>query len=509
MQGYKVAVAEHRSLVGGAAVTEEIFPGYRFSRASDLVGLLRQRIVEDLKLEEKGFQILTRNPSRFTPLRDGSKYLLLGQDETFNAAEIAKFSRRDAKKFPLFEAKMKRIATAVEPLLDEPPIDFFSAGFHSPFAMMDKLRSLTTATRLGSRLAWLGRESLDLLELLTSPASKILSREFESEPLRGMLARSAVSGSATGPAQPGSSLLLLRHMLGCSDGVYGQWSHVRGGMGTLSESIATAAKDAGAEIFLETPVASIIIDSKGFAAGGELEDGRRLYSRCVISNADPRHTFLGLCSEGTLPSDFIDEIRALDFRSSTFKINVALSGLPTFNALKRDKSANGGPEHNCSIYLGPESIEAIHSAYLDAEVNGRPSSNPIVEINIPSVLDPTLAPPGHHIASLTVQYAPHDLPWSDARYKKAFVERIFSLVDDYASDFSKLIVDYDALSPQDLEVVFSLSLGNSYHGNMTPDQLYNLRPTKRFSRYRSPLPMLYLCGVGTHPGGKAVPSSLP
>jgi len=494
-----VLVLERRDVIGGVATTEEVVPGYKFSRVTDVVGLLRPKIVSDLRLKERGLHIFPRNPHVLAPLMDSSKFLMLGPDINFNADQISKFSARDAKKFRTFQAKLERLVASIEPLMDEPPIDFFTPSFSAPLGLRDKLSSAMSTTKLARRLARLGMESMDLLELFIAPLSKILQRELESEPLQATIARSALAGSFTSPSQHGTGALLIRHLLGINEGAYGHWSYVRGGLGMLSDVIAEAAREKGAKIVKSSTVDKILVEGKR-AVGIELQSGVRHYARRILSNADPVTTFTRLCPSGSLDPSFVETIQSLNFRSGVFKLNVALSGLPNFRAVPRI-DGTAGPEHKCTVYMGAEKLDDLDSAYFDALMNKRPSSRPLVALTIPSTIDSTLAPAGHHVAGIVVQHAPYEQPWHDEAFKTQFVKKVLSVVDIYAPGFSKLVVGMDALSPLDIETTFGVHQGNIFHGAMTLDQLYFLRPSKNFSRYRTPIANLYLCGSGTHPGG--------
>eukprot|EP00871_Galdieria_phlegrea_P001469 jgi/Galph1/2322/GphlegSOOS_G979.1 len=498
----KVLLLERRKVLGGAAVTEEIIPGFHFSRASYVQSLLRPEIVKELELTKHGYAVLSRNPSSFTPLADGKRYLFLSADQEFCKEHISKFSREDASNYPEYIKWLSKLCRIVEPFFDEAPYDALQSDI-STLSLAERWSSTRAGFHLLRQSLANRKELTEFFELLYSNSSKMLKRWFHSEPLLSTLATDSVIGTMAGPDTPGTGYVLLHHVLG------GDWSYVKGGMGALSEAIASVATQAGATIITETQVKSFILnDNQTAIKGVETADGRTMFGRCVLSNADPKRTFLTLCPQGSLEEDFLSKVRNLDFRSPVFKINVALKKLPHFRCFPRRQTFEGepatlaaGPEHRGTIHLGVDSLDMIEKAYKDCSAHHRPSAVPIIEMTIPSALDPTLAPRGQAVAGLFVQYAPYDAPWEDTNFKKAFVDRVFSLVEDYSPGFIESVAGYDALSPKDLERVFGLTEGNIFHGAMSLDQLYSLRPVAGYSRYRTPISGLYLCGSGAHPGG--------
>lgn len=489
--GLEVVVLERRELVGGAAVTEEVVPGFKFSRAAYVNSLFRPEITGDLELRKHGFAMIPRSPSSFTPLLDG-RHLSLGPDPGFNHREVSKFSRRDADRLPLYEALLERTARFIEPLLDQAPPELGAKTIAGRWSCLREL------ARVGWRAMRQGKELPRMIEILTAPAQRILERWFESEPLRGTLATDSIIGALGSPSSPGSAYVLLHHVMGESDGARGAWGYVRGGMGSLSEAIASAAREKGARILTGQAVESILIDGE-HATGVVTEDGTEIHSRVVLSNADPRVTFLRLVPENTLPEDFHQHIASMDFSSAAAKINVALDRLPNFHALPGDSP---GPQHHGTIHLASTTKE-IEAAYRDAMV-GRPSERPVIEMTLPSALDPGLAPEGQHVMSLFVQYAPYALAegaWDDPGRRESFADRVFQVIEEYAPGFTSSVIARDILSPLDLERIFGLTGGNIFHGSMGLEQLFWLRPAPGWSRYRTPLPGLYLCGAGAHPGG--------
>jgi phytoene dehydrogenase-like protein len=483
--GLKVVVLERRDVVGGACVTEETWPGYKVSSAAYVVSLLRPQIVRELDLERHGYHVLPREPSSFTPLPDG-RSLLLGADREANAAAIARFSRRDAERFPRYEALLERVATVLEPLLDEAPVDPFSR----------RAGDLVRAARHGLRLLALGRDGHAAAELLVGAARPLLERWFETPALQATLATDAVIGAMAAPSMPGTAYVLFHHVMGEAGGARGVWGYVRGGMGALSGAIASAARAAGAEIRTGAAVERVLVHD-GRARGLVLAGGEEVRARRVASGADARVTFLGLVGDEHLPPEFASAVRALDYASASLKMNVALSELPSFSAAPGTAPA---PHHRGTIHVSPD-LDYIERAFDDARV-GRPSQEPVLECTLPSVVDPSVAPPGRHLMNVFVQYAPYELAagtWEEE--KERFADRCLDVLARYAPNVKGSVVAREVLAPPDLERRFGLTGGNIFQGAMTPSQLFFLRPVAGWSGYRTPVDGLYLCGAAAHPGG--------
>ncbi|MEE9607535.1 MAG: NAD(P)/FAD-dependent oxidoreductase [Myxococcota bacterium] len=484
--GLRTLVLESRPLVGGACVTEELWPGFRVSRAAYVAGLLRPCVLAELGLAGRGLRLLPRDPFSFTPLPDG-RGLLLGADQAASCQAIRRFSARDASRYPAYAAFLDRIAAALEPLLDAPPPD------------LGDLRWLDLRGLAGlARSAWRMRGELPrALALLLGPAGPVLEAWFESEPLRATLATDAVIGAWAAPSTPGTGYVLVHHGMGRVDGARGAWAYVAGGMGRLAEAIADAAREAGAEIRTDAPVAGISAHA-GRVRGVVLADGSSVEAPTVVSGADPRRTLLGLVKGEHLPEETVRELELLDFRSPSLKINAALERLPRF--LGRDGAAPG-PEHAGTIHLGATSLEALEASFRAAQAGNLPE-RPMIELTLPSALDASLAPEGRHVASLFIQHVPYALvgtTWEAERDR--FADRVFALVEEVAPGFTRSVLQREVLAPPDLERVFGLSGGNIFHGAMSLDRLLFMRPLPGWSRYRTPLRGLYLCGAGTHPGG--------
>jgi phytoene dehydrogenase-like protein len=486
--GFSVVLLERRSILGGACVTEELWSGYRVSRAAYVAGLLRPKVIRELGLERHGLRLVPRRPvSSYTPLPDG-RGLLLGEDRHASEASIAQFSRADAAAFSRYEAVLDRAARVLEPLLDVPPPD--PAHLH--------FRDMAPLARAGLRAFGLRRDAAALVRLLLAPARTTLEGWFESEPLRATLATDAVIGAWASPSSPGTGYVLLHHVMGETLGARGVWAYVAGGMGGLSQALASAAREAGAELRTDAPVARVVTEG-GRACGVLLEDGTALEARRIISGADPARTFLELLDAKALDPGFRREIEGLDFRSPVVKINLALDRLPQFG---KAAGGDGGarPEHSGTIHVGACDLDALDASFAAAEA-GRVPDRPMVELTIPSALDPTLAPEGHHVASMFVQHAPlaPDAGWSATRDQMA--DRAIEMVEEVAPGFSSSILHREVLTAPDLERVFGLTGGNIFHGAMSLDRLAFLRPAPGWARYRTPVRDLWLCGAGTHPGG--------
>ncbi|XP_020092097.1 pyridine nucleotide-disulfide oxidoreductase domain-containing protein 2 isoform X2 [Ananas comosus] len=501
--GLSVALLEKRHLLGGAAVSEELVPGFLFSRCSYLLSLLRPSLIRELELERHGLKLLRRSPSSFTPCLDG-RYLLLGADAELNHSEIAKFSKKDALAYPRYEKQLEKFCKFMDFLLDSPPPEIRHEAPSVVDGMKDMLHKSAFWSRCLQHVLSLGqKDMMDFLDLLLSPASKVLNNWFETEVLKATLATDAVIGSMATVHTPGSGYVLLHHVMGETGGERGVWSYVEGGMGSVSLAISKAAREAGVHIMTNAEVAQVIVDENSRAVKGVvLADGTEVHSSVVLSNATPYRTFVELVPPNLLPEDFISSINNLDYSSGTTKINLAVDRLPQFQCCKGNHLETG-PQHVGTIHIGSESMEEIDEAYKDA-LTGVPSKRPLIEMTIPSVLDRTISPPGQHVINLFVQYTPYKLAegsWHDSNIRESFAQRCFSLIDEYAPGFSSSIIGYDMLTPPDLEREIGLTGGNIFHGSMGLDSLFLLRPVKGWSDYRTPLKGLYLCGSGAHPGG--------
>jgi phytoene dehydrogenase-like protein len=481
-----VLVLERRPIVGGACVTEEVFPGYRVSTTSYLVSLLQEKVVRDLELRRYGYEALPKDPAYFAPYPDG-RYLFMYRDLQRTCEEIAKFSPRDAARYPAYEAFVERLAQFVEPLLLQSP----------PNLPPRDGQDLLALARIGRRLIGCSAAELgDLARIFGASANDVLDRWFESEQLKVALATDGVIGTNGGPSTPGTAYVLLHHVMGGVGGARGLWGFVRGGMGAIAEALAASARAHGAEIRTEAEVARILVRD-GRAYGVALRDGTEYRARRIVSNADPKRTFLTLIERRELPPDLVSALEAYRCEGASFKLNLAVGELPSYTAYPGSAL---GPQHRGTTHLCP-SRAYVERAWDDAKY-GRTSAEPLLEITIPTAYDPSLAPPGKHLISLFVQYAPYRLEGTDwAAEKPRIVERILDVFAQYAPNIRGAVEHVHALSPLDLEQEYGLTGGNIFHGELSLDQLFSFRPLPGWARYATPIRDLYLCGSGTHPGG--------
>lgn len=482
--GKRVLVLERRHTVGGATITEEIYPGFKFLIASYLISLLRPEVIQELDLARHGLEIMPLE-STFVPLPNGD-YLADWPDHDATRAEIARHSKRDAEAYDEYARTMRRLALALRPLLGLIPPDPTSV---SP-------KDLETMARVRGVLDQMRRDDFYLLSrLMTMSAADFLDEWFECAPLKGTKATSGIIGSFMGPRSPGSGYVHLHHYLGEVDGVFRSWGFARGGTGALSQAIASAAREAGVEIKCNAPVAQVVIKN-GEATGVALENGDEYTASIVVSNADAKRTFLKLVDTRHLPDDFVHDIKRFRISSPACKVNLALDGLPRFTSMPKGKEAllRG------SIELAP-SVDYLEQAYDDAKYGGW-SRKPFMDALIPSLLDPGMAPPGKHVMSMFVQYASSDLEggWNEEK-KGQFLDVVIDTLSEHAPNLKDIIIHKHIMTPWDLENTFGLTSGHIFHGELALQQLFFLRPSPQWSNYRTPVPNLYMCGSSTHPGG--------
>ncbi len=495
--GKSVCVLERRHVLGGACTTEHLWPGYKISTAAYVISLFLPEIIRELRLPQYGLKILPRDPSSFTPLPDG-RSLLLGPDANSNRQEIAKFSEKDAAAFPHYEALLDRISQLIEPLLMKPAPDLPAAAGRKT-RVGKKLRDGVKLWNLYKIISGLGDDLGAAAELLTGAARPILERWFESEALKATLATDGVIGAFASISSPGTAYVLLHHVMGSAGGQRGVWGYVQGGMGGLAQALAQACEDLGVEIRREAEVVQITV-TDGTAAGVLLADGTHLVARSVASSVDAHLTFEKFVDANCLPADFLAAVRRIDYSSASAKINLALSEPPRFTCNPNDGI---GRHHHGTIHISP-TLDYIERAYDDAKY-GRPSNEPILEITLPTSVDATLAPEGHHVMSMFIQYAPYKLRegnWDDI--KESFGDRCIETLAQYAPNFPDTIIHRQVLSPLDLERVFGLTGGNIFQGAMLPHQLFSFRPLAGWADHRTPIPGLYLCGAASHPGGGVI-----
>jgi phytoene dehydrogenase-like protein len=484
--GLSVEVLERRPILGGAAVTEEFHPGFRNSTASYTVSLLNPRIIRDLRLAEHGLRILERPLSNLLPLGDGEAFST-GTGPDGLAREVARFSRRDARRLTDFHAALESVADELRALLLETPPGP-GGGF----------RDLLSAVRLGRRLHDLPLAGQrDLHEMFTRSAGEILDDWFESSPIKALYGFDAIVGNYAGPYAPGSGYVLLHHAFGEVNGKRGVWGHAVGGMGAITGAMAREAERLGVRLRTKADVRRVLVRN-GRVTGVVLADGEERHARCVVANVNPRLLFLDLVDAAELDDDFLMRIRRYRCGSGTLRINVALAELPRFDCLPGDGVQ---PGHQAGIIIGP-TLDYMETAWLDARRDGW-SRRPVIEMLIPSTLDDGLAPPGQHVASLFCQHFAPELPggasWDTHREEVA--DLVIDTVNEYAPNFRDSVLGRLVLTPLDLERRFGLIGGDIFHGALSLDQLYSARPVLGHGDYRGPLRALYLCGSGTHPGG--------
>ncbi len=482
--GRKVLVLERRERVGGATVTEEHLPGFQYSACSYVVSLLRPWIFRDLDLPRHGLQILPLEAT-FTPFPDG-RYLLRDGDAERTRRAIARFAPADAEVYPLFGQAMAELGRLVKPMVDEPAPD--------PTALSP--RELARLARLGRRFAGDGEALATLYKMSTASAVDFLSEWFTSEVLIAPMSVSGIIGTFLGVRSPGTAYVLLHHYMGEIDGAFRAWGLARGGTGSVARAIAAAAVEAGVEIRTEAPVARILL-AGGRARGVVLESGEELAAGVVVSATDPRRTLLGFVGRQHLDEETARSLERYKLRGSSGKVNLALDGLPEFACLP-----GGGLHLRGDITIAP-SIDYLERAYDDAKY-GAFSRRPFMDIVIPSLTDPSVAPPGKHVMSIFVQYAPYHLAEGPAdwpRQREAFGDAVVATLAEYMPRLPELILHRQVLTPWDLEQTYGLSEGNIFHGELSLEQLAFLRPLPGYARYRTPVPGLWLAASGAHPGG--------
>jgi len=487
--GLKVTVLERRSVVGGAAVTEEFHPGFRNSVAAYTVSLLNPKVIRDLDLARHGLRVVERPLANFLPLNE-TEYLKIGAGKT--RQEVAKYSMRDAERLEAYGARLDTIADVLRDLVLETPPNVTAGGWLE--AMPELLRS----ARLGNRLTKLNLPMRrELLDLFVKSAGDYLDTWFESAPIKAAYGFDGIVGNYASPYAAGSAYVLLHHVFGQVNGKKGAWGHAIGGMGAITQAMAKAAAERGVDIRVSSAVREVIVES-GRAVGVVTDSGEAIRARSVVSNLNPKLLYQKLIDPAALDADFRARINHWRCGSGTFRMNVALSELPDFKALPGRSFA----EHHASGIIMAPSLAYMEQAYLDAKAGGW-SKRPIVEMLIPSTLDDSLAPAGQHVASLFCQHVAPVLPngasWDDHRDQVA--DLMIDLVNSHAPNFKASVLGRQIMSPLDLERTFGLIGGDIFHGALSLDQLFSARPMLGHGDYRGPLKALYMCGSGTHPGG--------
>ena len=482
--GKKVVVLERRHVLGGAAVTEEIIPGFLFSECSYVVSLLRPEIIRDLDLPRHGLEILPLDGT-FTPMPSGD-YLWRMNDHGRTVREIRRHSRVDAEAYEEFSKMMTPMCRFVKPILSMVPPDpttLRPKDLKQLHFLMQRFRDLSSDERY------------TLIQLMTMSAADFLDQWFETDVLKATMSASGIIGTFLGIRSPGTAYVLLHHYMGEIDGAFRSWGFSRGGTGAISNAIAAAAREAGVEIRTKAGVAKIIVKN-GRACGVALQSGEELSANVVSSSVDPHLTFEKFLEPNELPGEFLEDVKRYKYRGSSGKVNLALDGLPEFRCLPGD-----GAHLRGALSISP-SVEYMERAYDDAKY-GKFSRRPYIDMVIPSLTDPSVAPPGKHVMSCFVQYAPYKLAegtWDDQQ-RDAFGDNVIDTISDHIPNIRKIIVGRQVLTPLDLEREFGLTQGNIFQGELSLEQLFFLRPVPGWAYYKTPVENLYMCGSATHPGG--------
>ena len=482
--GKKVLVLERRHVLGGAAVTEEVFPGFKFSVCSYVVSLLRPEIIRDLDLPRHGLEILPLDGT-FTPMPSGD-YLWRVNDHGKTHREIARHSKVDAEAYDEFGKAMQAMCRFVKPILSMVPPD--------PNTLNP--RELMKLLFIGKRFQGMtSDDKYNQVQLMTMSAVDFLDQWFETDVLKATMSASGIIGTFLGVRSPGTAYVLLHHYMGEIDGAFRAWGFARGGTGAISNAIGDAAREAGVEIRTKAAIAKIIV--KGDKAKGVvLTNGDEIYADVVSSSVDPRHTFIEFMDPGALPEEFVEGVRRYKFRGSSGKVNMALDALPNFKCMP-----GGGAHLRGAMSISP-SVEYMEKAYDDAKY-GHFSRRPYIDMVIPSLTDPSVAPPGKHVLSCFVQYAPYKLApglhWDTEKEK--FGDTVVDTIAEYAPNIKDIILHRQVVTPLDLEREWGLTEGNIFQGELSLEQLFFLRPVAGWAQFRTPIKNLYMCGSATHPGG--------
>lgn len=481
--GLKTLILERRHLVGGAAITEELKPGFHFTTFSYALSLIRPDIVQELELVKHGMMVLNM-PTTLAPMENGD-YLFLTDDHYANYHEIARHSKKDAEAYDDYATMVDKVCHAVKPLFDSIPPDIFS----------DAPEELARLAAVGKHMRSLDKKTMyNVTRFLTASAEEILDDYFESDIIKGLFSSSSIIGSKVGPRSQGSGLVLLFHKMGEVDGVFGEWGFHKGGNGGFTQVLARSAQSFGAEIKLNAGV-SQIITKNGEAVGVVLENGDEIYADTVVSSVDPRRTFLQFVEPRELPTDLVENIQNYKFRGVSAKVNFALDGLPTYPALAERTDIYRG-----FINVGP-SIDYIERAFDEAKY-GWFSKRPFIDAAIQSTLDPDMSPPGKHVMSCFVQYCPYELKdgnWDDERDNLG--DTVQQTLKSFFPDFDDLVLHREVVTPLDIERTVGLTEGNIFAGEFLAPQMYFFRPAPGWNQYRTPIKGYYQCGSGTHPGG--------
>jgi phytoene dehydrogenase-like protein len=488
--GLKVAVIERHSYVGGAAVSRELHPGWTYSNCSYVCSLLRPEIFRDLELSKYGLQIIPYEGSA-TMLNDGRFYAHYS-DHDLNYRSIAKFSKKDAEAYERFSKDVMRQCKIIKPLLKMTPPDPTSFRPKDIMGLLDFAKFFAAKDELGG----LGeKEIYDTIRFWTMSVRDYLEEYFESEVVKAHMAGSAIIGTALGPYSPGSAYVLLHHYMGEVDGTVGAWGYSRGGMGSITKAMAASLKASGGDIIAGSPVTKILIKNNR-SHGVVLENGDEIFADKLVSNLDVKRTFLKVVEKENIPDDFYNAVKNFKIRGSSGKLNIALDDLPIWKSIPEGDPAGTGDLHIT------QSIEEMESAYDDWK-DGRWSELPYVDMCIPSINDPTMAPQGKHYMSVFVQYVPYNLAdggWTEEK-RLEFGKHVMNRIGAYSENFNDIIKHAEIRTPKELEEEVGLTEGNIFQGELTMDQLMFNRPIPGYAQYKTPIKNLYMCGSSTHPGG--------
>jgi phytoene dehydrogenase-like protein len=482
--GRKVLVLERREIIGGATATEEVWPGYQVSTASYVMSMMQKKIIADLELPKYGWEVFPME-CLFTPFEDG-RYFTLWDDVKKTQTEIAKFSKKDAEMYPIFESFLVDAAKFVREMMFLTPPNLASR----------KWRDIKRMLEHGNAMRKLGNKVFRIADLMTMSISDFLDMYFESDQLKAVKAYYGSIGTFLGPRSPGTAYVLLHHLMGDLGGA-GGWGFMRGGMGAVPKAAAGCATAHGCTIRTDAEVEQVLIKN-GRATGVVLKSGEEIFSNTVIANADPKTTFLKLVDTEQLPEDFVGEIRNYRTFSTAFKINLAVDTPPVYTAFDAEEV---GVDYPSYVHIGP-TMEFLEKAYDDAKY-GRVSERPFFTPCVPTIPEPGLAPPGKHILNIFGGHSPYELkdgPWDAQEHEKLF-DKVMKEFELYAPGVEATIIERQILAPPDLERIFALPQGHIFHGELTLDQLAFMRPAPGYADYRSPIRGLWQCGAGTHPGG--------
>ncbi len=482
--GLKTLVLERNSYIGGASVTRELHPGFKYSNCSYVCSLFRPQIFRELELSKHGLQIVPfEGGCTFT--RDGD-YFANYSDHEATRREYSRFSAKDAEAYDDYSTDVMRQCRFIKPWLLRTPPDPTSRKLRDIKGLWQLYRDMQTLTE---------EQIYDTLNFYTTSCADYLDRFFESEVIKGHIAGTSIIGTGLGPYSPGSAYVLLHHYMGEVDGNIGSWGFARGGMGAIANALASSFEEKGGELKTDSPVEQLIV-RQGKAVGVALSSGDEYYADVIVSNLDVKRTFLKVVDQKDLPEDFVRQVKNFKIRGSSGKLNISLDGMPTFPALPEGNRAARGEMHIT------DSMEVLERGYDDWK-NGTWSKKPYVDMLIPTQVDPTMAPPGKHMMTVFVQYAPPTLatgPWTD-KDREAFGRTVIDAIAEHSPDFKNLILHAEVRTPQDIEDEAGLTQGNIFHGELTLDQLLFNRPVPGYAQYRSPVPGFYMCGSSTHPGG--------